>query len=249
MNNVKRIVVLSAFSDEIASILQDFQPFHDTTIAKCRCWVAKHAEFELIFSLTGIGTSASAITTSSLCQALNPSLIIFCGVAGGLTVGQQIGDLVLATNIIDVDLYLLPDLLRNTPYQSALQDPHLQQPIICDYPTHPAILEIMRDALGMPLSLGVIATTNTFPAPKNLFHIIKDLRCAAIEMESSGMYKAAAHYAVPVMTIRAISNLLDELGNDLGTTADALPVCAQQLSAIFEHTLQHMPQLMETMNG
>ena len=60
-------------------------------------------------------------------------------------------------------------------------------------------------------------------------------------MESAGVFKAAEYYDVPVITIRAISNLLDDAGNDLGTRPDALGVCADRLAlcltAILNRTL------------
>ena len=78
-----RIVVLSAFQDELTNILDLFSDLKPTMIHKCRSWKAQWNQHEIIISLTGIGTTASAITTTSLCQTLEPDLIVFCGVAGG----------------------------------------------------------------------------------------------------------------------------------------------------------------------
>jgi nucleoside phosphorylase len=64
---------------------------------------------------------------------LEPNLIIFCGVAGGLKPDQQIGDLVLASKIIDADLRQLPAIVRDTPYKNALIDPHTLTSITGEY--------------------------------------------------------------------------------------------------------------------
>lgn len=234
-----RIVILSAFEDELIDIKRHFD-LKEKMISKCRCWVSQWEEHDVTLSLTGIGTSASAITTTILCEQLQPDLIMFCGVAGGLEPEQQIGDLVLARKIIDADLHQLPTILGQTPYKNALIDPHTLNPIMSEYAVAPSLCETLAAFTYDRLTLGVIATSNVFPAPKNLFAEIKHLNCSAIEMESSGVFKAAQYYDVPVITLRAISNLLDDAGNDLGTRVDALEICAQRLSSSLIHMLQHL---------
>lgn len=234
-----RIVILSAFRDELTSITKNFLNLKETMISKCRCLVTQSMGHDIILSLAGIGTSASAITTTILCETLKPDLIIFCGVAGGLKPYQQIGDLVLASKIIDADLYHLPAILRDTPYKNALIDPHRLTPIATEYAIHHSILETISTFAFERLKTGIIVTSNTFPAPKNVFSEIKGLDCSAIEMESSGVFKAAEYYDIPVITIRAISNLLDDAGNDLGTRPDALEVCADRLAICLTAILNH----------
>ena len=138
-------------------------------------------------------------------------------------------------------MHLLPAILRDTPYKNALIDPHRLTSITPEYAIHGSILETIPSFSFDRLKTGIIVTSNTFPAPKSLFSEIKSLDCSAIEMESAGVFKAAEYYDVPVITIRAISNLLDDAGNDLGTRADALEVCADRLAlcltAILNHTL------------
>lgn len=80
-------------------------------ISKCPCLIGQANGHKIIISIAGIGTCASAITTTILCETLEPDLIIFFGGAGGLHAEKKIGDLVLATQVIDVDLHLLPTIL------------------------------------------------------------------------------------------------------------------------------------------
>ena len=62
-------------------------------------------------------------------------------------------------------------------------------------------------------------------------------------MESAGIYKVVEYYNVPVITIRSISNLLDELGNDLGTKPDALQICSERLAICLMQLLSHINNL------
>lgn len=238
-----RIVILGAFQDELTGITRNFLKLKETMISKCRCLVTQSNGHDIIISLAGIGTSSSAITTTILCETLEPDLIIFCGVAGGLKPDQQIGDLVLGSKIIDADLHQLPAILKDTPYKNALIDPHTLTSITAEYAIHDSILDTVSTFSFERLKTGIIVTSNTFPAPKSLFSEIKRLDCSAIEMESAGVFKAAEYYDVPVITIRAISNLLDDAGNDLGTSHDALGICADRLALCLTAILIHTQNL------
>ena len=209
-----KILILAAFETELRSFTQKFSNLKDVTIAKRRCRVTRLGNDEITFSLSGIGTISAASTTTALCATLDPDFIILCGVAGGLEIDQKIGDLVLASKIIDCELYGLADFLSGTPYESCLTDPHTLQLIKNEYNISPLLSEIGSSFPIERLKTGLIATSNIFPAPKSLFGEIKKIGCVAIEMESAGVFKAAEYYDIPVMTIRAISNLLDTSGID-----------------------------------
>lgn len=243
-----RIVILGAFQDELTHIINAFPGLQERMVSKCRCLSGQWQDHDLFLALSGIGTSASAITTTIFCERLQPDLIIFCGVAGGLKLDQQIGDLVLANTIIDVDLHLLPTILKDTPYKNALVDPHTLENISANYPVHEALSSIIETFEFEGLKCGTIVTSNIFPAPKSLFEEIKQLNCSAVEMESAGIYKAAEYYNVPVVTLRSISNLLDEFGNDLGTKHDALQICSERLAKCLLQFLSHLDNFKITNN-
>ncbi|MFC3909418.1 5'-methylthioadenosine/S-adenosylhomocysteine nucleosidase [Legionella dresdenensis] len=239
-----RIIILGAFQDELPHIISSFSNLKEMMVSKCRCLAGQWNSHDVFIALSGIGTTASAITTTILCENLQPDLIIFCGVAGGLKQDQQIGDLVLANKIIDADLYLLPKLLKDTPYKNALIDPHTLKTISSYFFVNNSVKNLIDNFSFEHLKQGVIVTSNTFPAPKSLFEEIKSLNCSAIEMESAGVYKTVEYYNIPVITIRAISNLLDECGNDLGTHPDALQLCSERLAACLMRLLPKVNDLI-----
>jgi nucleoside phosphorylase len=69
-----RVVILGAFREELTSITRNFLNLKERMISKCRCLVTQLNGHDIIISLTGIGTSASAITTTILCETLEPDL-------------------------------------------------------------------------------------------------------------------------------------------------------------------------------
>lgn len=244
-----RLLILGAFEDELSIILKNFQRAEPVQLGSCRGWKVQYEEHDIVCSLVGIGTNAAAITTTVLCEHFKPDWIIFCGVAGGLKVGQQIGDIVLATKIVDADLLQLPKILQGTPYDKALTDPHTLQPIQTEYMADPCLVPLFDRLTQDRVQSGIVVTSNAFPAPKSVFAEIKSLQCSAIEMESAGLYKAASYYGVPILTIRAISNLLDDAGNDLGTAPDALTTCAHRLADCLQLALQHSSVLQEVVDS
>ena len=241
-----RILILGAFENELSSLTLKFQDLKETIISKRRCKVTKLGSHEIIFSLSGIGTTSAASTTTALCEALDPDFIILCGVAGGLDTNQKIGDLILANKIIDCELIQLDRLLSGTPYEPCLTDPHTLKPITSEYIVHPLLLKIGSLIQVERIKTGIIATSNIFPAPKSLFAEIKKFGCSAIEMESVGVFKAAGYYDTPVMTIRAISNLLNSSGMDSGTPSEAIDICSERIALFLTMFLTHTPLLEPT---
>lgn len=63
-------------------------------------------------------------------------------------------------------------------------------------------------------------------------------------MESVGVFKAAKYHEIPVMTLRAITNLLNASGDDLGTEVDAIDICSERI-ALFLNQLLSNTQLLE----
>lgn len=245
-----RIVVLSAFLDEIIEIKKIFTNLKEIVIAKRRCLVTQFNDHEIVICLSGVGTTSAASTTTAICEGFEPDLIILCGVAGGLDNNHRVGDLVIANKIIDADLYDFPSICEGTPYEAnCLTDPHTSKKITTEYKVHPLLQEIGSSLPIERLKIGTVVTSNIFPAPKSLFSKIKNLNCSAIEMESSGVFKAAEYYDIPVMTIRAISNLLDDCGDDLGTEINALQICSERLSLCLSHFLGNISKLEEVVKN
>ncbi len=240
-----RILILSAFERELESILEQIPNLQEAMIAKRRCKIAKLHTHELAFSFTGLGTTAAASNTTAFCEIYDPDLIVLSGVAGGLEPNQQIGDLVVANKIIDADLYQLETMLRGSPFEQCLTDPHTSLATSREYSVRPHFLEIISLFKIDRLKQGGIVTSNLFPAPKEFFNEIKKMGCSAIEMESIGVFNAAQYYDIPVIVVRAISNLLDNSGDDMGTPSDALSICSARIAIFLKNLLSNISALEE----
>lgn len=236
-----KILILSAFKNEL-------EPFEKLLInpieitiglnSKRRCLKGQLAEHDIYTSYTGIGTMRASATTTVLCEYLNPDIVLIGGVSGGLVANQQIGDLIISRTAIDIDLHTLPDILIGTPYEICLTNPHTQFPLLVEYCGDATLLAISQEVDMLRVTLGKIVTSNVFPVPQEALEKIKLLQCDAIEMENVGVFYAASYYQKPVLAVRAISNHLDNDGNDLGTTDDAIAICSERLADFFNKMIE-----------
>lgn len=235
-----KILILCAFENELKHFIHSLPQPEKALVAQRRYIQSELNGHTVFVSSMGIGTTNAANTSTIFCETLRPDYILVCGSAGGLRAGQMTGDLVISERIIDVDLFNLRDMLMGTPYETCLTDPHTQLPLPREFTPDAEFLAFCAASKLPNVTTGVIATSNAFPAPLEALALIRQLNCAGIEMESSAVFSAASYYAVPVMTIRAISNSLDELGRDLGTTDDAIGICSQRLSAYLHELLEKL---------
>lgn len=238
-----KILILCAFEAELANFIQSLDQAREEIHNKRRCLRAEMHGHSLYVSFSGIGTTNAAKTTTALCATLEPDCILVCGSAGGLKAGQKTGDLLISERVLDIDLFNLWDILRGSPYETCLTDPHTKKPLEREFSPPAAFLALCAASRLPNIAQGIIATSNAFPAPKETFALIKQLGCAGIEMESSAVFSAAADYEIPVITIRAISNSIDADGKDLGTAPDAIAICSQRLNEFLHELLGRIEQL------
>ncbi len=228
-----RILILSAVASEIDALQARF---HLTTkfVNTLRYFHGVANSHEIYLAVTGIGTTRGAVTATILCQEIKPDILFFMGTAGGLLPGQKLGDIVIGKEIVDIDLIHLPTVLENTPFSPALFEPHGEEPLQLKFQPHPLLLQRLLMLDNSDTYSAIIATSNTFPAPKEALQTMKELNCTAIEMEGSGIHYVAQLYNIPIGIIRIISNNLDADGNDLGTSPEGLQFCATRLADFME---------------
>lgn len=237
-----KLLILYAFDNEINILQQRLSP-KAMRIANCTYYQRQINDIDIFLAKTGIGTTRAAVITTRLSLALKPDIIFFIGTAGGLKSGLHTGDLLIGDKIIDIDLVHLPDILKDTPYSSCLIEPHHDMPIKLVYQLDPTLLShFMRLAFPKTFA-GTIATSNTFPAPKEALAVMKSHDSTIIEMEGSGLSYAAFHDDTPLVVVRAVSNNLDSNGNDLGTPDDAIHQCAVRLADFMMVVLETIPDL------
>ncbi len=103
-------LLLFALRREASHFLQEFQPQQRFPGAPCRAYFAGPSWLTVLVLETGVGPDAA---TTALEWALNkplfgnlpyrPKLVLSAGFSGGLSLTLRVGDLVLATEVVDAD--------------------------------------------------------------------------------------------------------------------------------------------------
>lgn len=210
------ILILSAFPEE-----QDYYkktlPLHTSLkiefieVISCRT-----NDSTIYLVTTGMGTINAALVLATLAAHLKPDAVFFSGTAGAIDPQLNIGDVVVGQDAFDADILSVHNAVLGTPFESALINPNKKEKTPLIYPANEWLLKSITlvQTVRYPLFHGRIATSNHFPAPKELFDQIKENNAMIIDMESAAIYQFGWLTQLPVLVVRAVSNKLDAQGTD-----------------------------------
>lgn len=230
-----KILVLTAFPKEAGDFLEALRAKAPLVPHKVEgvetCLKQSLPEDDIFFAHTGLGTEDAAISVTALLLQIRPDVVLMCGTAGGTNPAFKVGDVVVGTEVVHIDLHSIHSVLRGTPFADCLVNPNTASALEVSWPADSRLLELSGSVLLSGVRFDKIFTSNTFPSPPHVFDVITSLGGGAIEMESSGVCRAVQRLGgVPAISIRVISNLLDERGADRGTPAGGMEVCTKKLS-------------------
>lgn len=212
--------VLSALPEEQHGLIKLLQRPVKVAHAARDFWQGDLHGQSIVLALSKIGKVAAATTAAVLIERFSVRRVVFTGVAGGLGVGVNVGDVVVGQSFVqhdlnasplfpryevplygktrfDADAALSQSLLAATRY--ALADPHVRQ-------AYPAA----------KVHLGLIASGDRFISSHTESN---DLRAAllaashdalAVEMEGAAVAQVCFDYGVPFAVVRTISDRADD---------------------------------------
>lgn len=195
--------------------------FHHVTLLGRRCVVVK----------CGIGKVFAAMVTQHAIDAYKPQAIVFSGVAGGLSVKLNIGDVVVSRDLIQHDV----DGLALGFERGRL--------LYTDLKVFTADAELVSKAMsanleGPGLHLGRILSGDQFMTRREIEshgYLTGELAGDAVEMEGAALAQVCHLNRIPFVVIRSISDKADgEAVHDFGAF---LPVVARNSYAVLRAVL------------
>jgi adenosylhomocysteine nucleosidase len=218
------IALVSAMHEELAAVLARMPDEQKVEVAGREFWVGHWHGHEVVAVLSRIGKVAAATTATVLIERFGVNRIVFTGVAGGLASQSHVGDVVLATELLQHDMDASPLFPRHEVPLTG----------VTRYPTDAVLTAALRRALPLALqdvmlhlprsewlglSLdrarvheGLVVSGDRFVATTAESSALqRELPDAlAVEMECAAMAQVCHDYGVPLAVVRTISDRADD---------------------------------------
>src|SRR5476651_2310189 len=105
---MNRVAVVGAMHEEIAALRPCLEGLRTERRAGRDFHLGRLDGHDVILVRCGIGKVAAATTTAVLLDAFDARALLFTGVAGGLAPGVQVGDIVVASALLQHDMNAEP---------------------------------------------------------------------------------------------------------------------------------------------
>lgn len=208
------LAILSALADEQRGLIEQLHQPEQTFHAGREFWQGQLQNHQVVLALSRIGKVAAATTATALIERFGATRIVFIGVAGGIGPAVQVGDMVVADQLVQHDLDASPLFPRfEVPFygQSCFTaDPFLTEQLLL------ACRNAML-ALGEPGSVhqGLLASGDQFVSCLQACHSLRSAlglaghNALAVEMEGAAVAQVCHDYRLPFAAVRTISDRAD----------------------------------------
>lgn len=207
------LAVIGAMDEEVALLRAEMKVVGAETHAGILVTKGEFKGIEIVLAQCGIGKVNAAICTQMLINLYNPNALVFSGVAGGLLPNMQVGDLIIASHLIQFDI----DLTAFGRRHGELPDSNRM------IQSDPALIEKTADAFddafpggeGPSLMIGTVVSGDRFVEDsKTLRWLQREFGALATEMEGAAVGYTCQLNEVPFVVTRGLSDTANESAPD-----------------------------------
>lgn len=208
------LAVIGAMEEEVQLLRAEMSGVSEARHADILVTKGDFKGSEIALAQCGIGKVNAAICTQMLINLYRPEALVFSGVAGGLLPNMQVGDLVIASHLIQFDIDLTAFGRRHGELPDA--DRMIQ--------SDPGLVEKTADAFDLAfngsagdpnLMIGTVVSGDRFVEDtKTLRWLQREFGALATEMEGAAVGYTCQLNAVPFVVIRGLSDTANESAPD-----------------------------------
>ena len=218
------VAVVAAMHEELAALLAQMPDEQRVRAAGRDFWVGHLQGRPVVAVLSRIGKVAAALTAAVLIERFGVRAIVFTGVAGGLAPGVEVGDVVVATELLQHDLDASPIFPRyEVPLSgrarfaadaalaaglAAAAEATLRDPVALVGPQAAALFGLRAPRLHRGLLVSGDRFVSTGAESAALRRDLPD--ALAVEMEGAAMAQVCHDCGVPFAAVRTISDRADD---------------------------------------
>ncbi len=185
------IAIFGAVKEEIAGIKRAMNISDRVRLGKTDAWPGKWGGQNIVLVRSGVGKQRAEDSTLQVIDYFQPKALISAGYAGAVQPELNVGDLVIADSILDVngkeDRKYFPD---------------------------PNWLDRARSipcSDGIKTVVGGLLTVNTvIHQPAIKWELGKNYCVQAVEMETSAIVRVAEEKGLPLLSVRVISDSIEQ---------------------------------------
>jgi adenosylhomocysteine nucleosidase len=226
--------IVSAMHEELRALLPLLDDRHTVRLAGREFHHGVIHGQPVVLALSGIGKVAAATTAVLLMHAFDARTLVFTGVAGGLAAGVDVGDVVVARQLLQHDMDASPLFPR---FEVPLTG---RSRFDADADLADALAAAALRSPGARLHQGLIVSGDRFIASAadsaTLRALLPD--ALAVEMEGAAVAQACADFGRPFAVVRTISDRADDAAHiDFARFIEE--VASATTRAIIEEWLAH----------
>jgi adenosylhomocysteine/aminodeoxyfutalosine nucleosidase len=198
-----KIAIMGAMVEEIEPLLEVIGDYKKTSFAKNLYYEAHYKGIDLIIAYSKIGKVYSTLTATTMIEKFGANKLLFSGVAGAINPTLKIGDLIVATKLVqhDVDITAFGHPFGFVPEGKLYIE------------SDKKLLDLAKDVaneLHISLHEGIIATGDQFIADAVKKEWIREtFNADALEMEGASVAVVCDALGVDFLILRAISDAAD----------------------------------------
>lgn len=198
------IGIIGAMDIEVAGIKALLCDVSSKNISGVEFVLGKYKNEDVVVAKCGIGKVFAALCTEAMILSFAPDMIINVGIAGALDKTLDVGDVVIASHVLQHDMDTSP-----------LGDPVglLSGINIIEIPADEKLVSGLTraaEALSLPHKIGKIATGDQFVATKEQKKtIVENFGAASCEMEGGAIGQVCYVNSVPFCVLRTMSDKAD----------------------------------------
>jgi adenosylhomocysteine/aminodeoxyfutalosine nucleosidase len=219
-----KIGIIGAMVEEITPLLEVIGDYTKEEIANNTFYSGSYGGHDLVVVYSKIGKVNAALTATMLIEKFGVEKVIFSGVAGAINESLKIGDLIVASKLVqhDVDITAFGHPFGFIPESGDFIDSDK---------TLNSIAHDVANELKIKLLEGIIATGDQFIADVKRKNWIRETYNAdALEMEGASVAYVCKNLNIDFCVLRAISDTADM---DAGFNFDEFLQSSAKESATF----------------
>lgn len=227
--------IVSAMHEELRALLPLLHDRHTVRLAGRDFHHGLIHDQPVVLALSGIGKVAAATTAVLLMHAFDARQLVFTGVAGGLALGVDVGDVVVARQLLQHDMDASPLFPR---FEVPLTG---RSHFDADAGLADALVAAAQRSPGARVHQGLIVSGDRFVSSVADSHALRTLLpdALAVEMEGAAVAQACADFGRPFAVVRTISDRADDTAHiDFARFIEE--VASARTRAIIEAWLAHV---------